>query len=198
MASESDKGLNDLLADALNDFTLDEKDEDTEATCNSSTTTTSMNEVLKMLNEQGSSRQQQENNVPNEEELEKMFTDFANSTASGMHAGGADSMVPILESMMKSVLSKELLYPPLKELSDKYPDWLADQRQSLGPEEFKRYNGQYTIVRELVEVFESDEEKNSFDQVLQLMQKMQSYGHPPKELIGNAPPLKPSTECPIQ
>ena len=112
-----------------------------------------------------------------------------------------DNVLPVLETMMKSILSKDLLYPPLKELSEKYPEWLADHRQNLSEQDFDNYNKQYEIVKKLVETF--DQKDHEFEQIFELMQKMQALGHPPKELVGNneafAPPTQPSPEdCKIQ
>ena len=112
-----------------------------------------------------------------------------------------DNVLPVLETMMKSILSKDLLYPPLKELSEKYPEWLADHRQNLSEQDFDNYNKQYEIVKKLVETF--DQKDHEFEQIFELMQKMQALGHPPTELVGNneafAPPKQPSPEdCKIQ
>lgn len=46
--------------------------------------------------------------------------------------------MPMMEKMMQSLLSKELLYPAIKELSDKFPDWLAENKQRLSEQEFDR------------------------------------------------------------
>ena len=112
-----------------------------------------------------------------------------------------DNVLPVLETMMKSILSKDLLYPPLKELSEKYPEWLADHRQDLSEKDFDNYNKQYEIVKKLVETF--DQKDHEFEQIFELMQKMQAFGHPPKELIGNsdtfaAPTPPPPEDCKMQ
>ena len=65
---------------------------------------------------------------------------------------------------------KELLYPPLKELSTKYPDWLADNRQKLPEADFNR---QFEVTQKICRVFELTNDANgtgkmskeSFDQV---------------------------------
>ena len=102
--------------------------------------------------------------------------------------------------MMKSILSKDLLYPPLKELSEKYPEWLADHRPSLTEKDFDNYNKQYEIVKKLVEKF--DQKDHEFEEIFELMQKMQAFGHPPKELVGSndafAVPSQPPEDCKIQ
>ena len=112
-----------------------------------------------------------------------------------------DNVLPVLETMMKSILSKDLLYPPLKELGEKYPEWLADHRPNLSEKDFDNYNKQYEIVKKLVETF--DQKDHEFEQIFELMQKMQAFGHPPKELIGNSdafatPTPPPPEDCKMQ
>ncbi len=87
-----------------------------------------------------------------------------------------------------------MLYPPLKELAGKYPDWLADHRSTLKESEFNNYNKQFEVTKKLCLEFETavlnDDgkmAKANFDRVFDLMQEMQSYGHPPKELVGDMP-----------
>ena len=182
MATNTKDDIDDLLADAINDFDLD--NEAKTKTTNKDQSTPKMDEFLQMLNSGPSSGATAAvNTMPSEAELEQMFSEFA-SQASG--AASSPDFLPVLESMMKSILSKDLLYPPLKDLCDKYPDWLADQRPKMTETEFDNYNQQYQIATELVATFEQS--KEDFDKVLELMQKMQSYGHPPKELVGNTPP----------
>jgi len=44
----------------------------------------------------------------------------------------------MMERMMQSLLSKELLYPAIKDIRDKYPDWLAENREKLPEDEFEK------------------------------------------------------------
>lgn len=187
-SNESD--LSDLLADALNDFNLEPTDK---------TEQKPLNEFLKMLNDEQEPKEQL-SSIPSEEEFEKMFQEFAKTS---VDPKAAENVMPLLESMMQSILSKDLLYPPLKELCDKYPDWLADHRQKLEKDnEFEKYDGQFQVVQKLVAAFERKDHK--FEEIFELMQQMQSYGHPPKELVGSdtfpAGPQEASgqAQCPIQ
>ena len=60
-------------------------------------------------------------------------------SSAGRQSGNGDDLLPMMENMMQSLLSKELLYPAIRDLADKYPDWLADNRASLEDKEFDRY-----------------------------------------------------------
>jgi hypothetical protein len=46
--------------------------------------------------------------------------------------------VPFMQGMMQSLLSKEVLYPSLKDLVDKYPSWLAENKGKIEQSEYDR------------------------------------------------------------
>ncbi|XP_056599929.1 peroxisomal biogenesis factor 19 [Triplophysa dalaica] len=99
------------------------------------------------------------------------------------------NILPIMQSIMQNLLSKDVLYPSLKEITEKYPEWLESNRQSIPPDEFMRYEQQYKIMGEICTQFEKDGEgESTFENILELMQKLQDLGQPPKELAGEAPP----------
>ena len=225
--STNSNDLQDLLSDALDELKCNDVEADQLTTSknpmeNSSEVTgkVSIEETLKMMNESLLQANMTPNfQVPEEKELEQMFQEFASSfgsideeAGSIQDGAGSNNFMPIMESMMKSILSKDLLYPPLKELCSKYPDWLADNRTILCEKDYEQYSNQYLIAKEIVQTFEYQEaggagptsstSKGQFDRIFELMQKMQTYGHPPKALIGDAPdPFDPSNAmkgCPVQ
>lgn len=49
-----------------------------------------------------------------------------------------EDMLPMLMQFMQPLLSKEVLYPSIKDLCDKYPKWLEDHKPVSGKEEFER------------------------------------------------------------
>ncbi|XP_012670853.1 peroxisomal biogenesis factor 19 [Clupea harengus] len=104
--------------------------------------------------------------------------------------GGEDgNILPIMQSIMQNLLSKEVLYPSLKEITEKYPEWLNSNKESLPPEEFNRYEQQHKIMGDICSQFEKDgDQESAFENILELMQKLQDLGQPPKELAGDAPP----------
>ena len=63
-----------------------------------------------------------------------------------------DEIMPMMEKMMKSLLSKDLLYPAIKDLSDKYPEWLAENRSKLTEPEYEKYNKQFDISLQITKV----------------------------------------------
>jgi len=109
----------------------------------------------------------------------------------GGEGGDGEGLENMLESMMSELMSKEILYEPLKELNSKYPEYLATHGASLSPDELKRYTFQKERVSQLVAIFEtpsySDENAEQATEVLRLMNEMQSYGSPPTEIMGPMP-----------
>ncbi|CAG9794396.1 unnamed protein product [Diatraea saccharalis] len=129
-----------------------------------------------------------------EQDLANMFQNF--NLGEGAEQDG-NMFVPFMQGIMQSLLSKEVLYPSLKELVDKYPAWLADNKGKIEQKEYERFEKQLELMQqvctELEPELESDTEdvkRKRFEKVLELMQKMQDLGQPPTELVGDigAPP----------
>ncbi|XP_028284184.1 peroxisomal biogenesis factor 19 [Parambassis ranga] len=112
----------------------------------------------------------------------------------GGEATGEDgNILPIMQTIMQNLLSKEVLYPSLKEITTKYPEWLETNKGGLSSEDFQRYEQQAKIMGEICRLFEKEEEgpgdkEATFESIMDLMQKLQELGQPPKELAGDAPP----------
>ncbi|CAN9503024.1 unnamed protein product [Ophioblennius macclurei] len=112
----------------------------------------------------------------------------------GGEAGGEDgNILPIMQSIMHNLLSKDVLYPSLKEITTKYPEWLETNKPTISSEEYQRYEQQSKIMGEICHLFEKEEEgasdkEGTFEGIMELMQKLQDLGQPPKELAGDAPP----------
>uniref|UniRef100_G3Q0T5 Peroxisomal biogenesis factor 19 n=1 Tax=Gasterosteus aculeatus TaxID=69293 RepID=G3Q0T5_GASAC len=113
----------------------------------------------------------------------------------GEGGGGGDdgNILPVMQSIMQNLLSKEVLYPSLKEITAKYPEWLEANKPSLSPEDYQRYEQQANIMGEICKSFENEEQgaedkEGTFESIMELMQKLQDLGQPPKELAGDAPP----------
>ncbi|XP_070831158.1 peroxisomal biogenesis factor 19 [Chaetodon trifascialis] len=109
--------------------------------------------------------------------------------------GGSDdaNILPIMQSIMQNLLSKEVLYPSLKEITAKYPEWLDANKPNLSSEDYQRYAQQADIMGEICRHFEREEQgaedkESMFESIMDLMQKLQDLGQPPKELAGDSPP----------
>ncbi|XP_015767724.1 PREDICTED: peroxisomal biogenesis factor 19-like isoform X2 [Acropora digitifera] len=111
--------------------------------------------------------------------------------------GGEGEMdfLPLMQGMMQNLLSKDVLYPALKDLQEKYPAWLEEKKSSLPEEELNRYKKQFSLVSNVCSEYENEKEdepddikKKRFEKLLGLMQQMQECGQPPTELVGEMPP----------
>jgi len=112
-------------------------------------------------------------------------------------AGGAegaeseDEMKGMLEMIMGQLMSKDVLYEPLKELSDKFPDYLAKNASTLSEEDKARYDAQVVNIKSLLDVFNepgfSDTNSKYQDRVMKLMEELQKHGSPPEEIMGPLP-----------
>lgn len=112
--------------------------------------------------------------LPTEEEMNKMFDGVQGADLEQ----GLGNLIPMMEGMMQTLLSKDLLYPAMKDLNDRFPDWLADNRQTLPETEYAKYNKQFDLARKICIEFESEKEvkssnsddKERFERIMGLMQ----------------------------
>lgn len=92
--------------------------------------------------------------------------------------GSEEEFSKMLMSMMEQLTNKEILYEPMKELDDKFPDWLAKNRGKTPKDDLKRYEEQQVFVREIVAKFEQKtySDSNSADRefIVDKMQKVRA------------------------
>ncbi len=93
--------------------------------------------------------------------------------------GNEEEFSKMLMGMMEQLTNKEILYEPMKELNDKFPDWLAKNRDKTSAEDLKRYEEQQTMVREIVGKFEESTyaDSNTADReyIVDRMQKVSPH-----------------------
>lgn len=75
--------------------------------------------------------------------------------------GSEEDFTKMLMGMMEQLTNKEILYEPMRELNEKFPDWMEKNRSTLKPEDLKRYEEQQTYVKEMVAKFEESTYKDS-------------------------------------
>ncbi|GAA5858548.1 hypothetical protein JCM8547_007355 [Rhodosporidiobolus lusitaniae] len=131
-----------------------------------------------------------------------MLAQLAGMPDPGNLDGSEEGLQGMIDEMMKQLMSREMLYEPLKELADKYPAYLKEHADSLSSEDLARYKKQETIVRTIVTKFEEpgadkappytpeEEEVRSkrMEDVVDLVAKMNECGAPPSEIMGEMPP----------
>ena len=73
----------------------------------------------------------------------------------------------LLANVMDQIVSKELLYEPLKDLASKYPDYLSKAKDTIPLEDYNRFEKQYKIVSEIIAIYDVEDDPVK---VMQLMQ----------------------------
>ena len=136
-----------------------------------------------------------------------MMAQLMKELQAGGGGGGEEDFNKMLMGMMSQLTNKEILYEPMKELYDKFPAWLEENRAKTGKEDLGRYEEQHAMVKQIVERFErkgySDENEEDREYIVERMQKvssnaqkewgitanaisqMQAAGSPPPDLVGD-------------
>jgi hypothetical protein len=138
----------------------------------------------------------------------KMLEEIASKLESSM---GGDQMDKMLQSMMKGLMSKELMYEPIKAITEQYPKFLA--QKNISQADRSRFEAQFSAYSALKKVFEEDE--NNTEKVMQIIQDLERFGQPPEEISkilgagapamsqlpgggGGAPGMPNPNQCPTQ
>lgn len=75
-------------------------------------------------------------NLPEGSDLTSMFANLDMQDNAQINL--EDDMLPMLMQFMQPLLSKDILYPSIKDLCDKYPKWLEDNEATSDKEEYER------------------------------------------------------------
>eukprot|EP00041_Stephanoeca_diplocostata_P036590 m.1341635 g.1341635 ORF g.1341635 m.1341635 type:complete len:344 (+) comp24896_c0_seq1:68-1099(+) len=130
-----------------------------------------------------------------EEDAKKMIDELMAQMGAGggmpSPGGGAgadvspDMMSQMMEPMMESLFSKDILYPSLKEVSEQYPKWLKENQPKLDAAAYGQYESQYAKMQEMCGVYEDSgmDTKAQVKRVLGLMEEMSSFGSPPESIM---------------
>jgi len=96
----------------------------------------------------------------------------------------------MIEEMLGAIMSKDVLYDPMKELSTQYPAYLSSHPE-LPDNERKRCEAQLRVSTQILAIFDqpgyTDANAEAQAEVFKLMNEMQSYGSPPTEVMGELP-----------
>ncbi|GAX80605.1 hypothetical protein CEUSTIGMA_g8040.t1 [Chlamydomonas eustigma] len=106
------------------------------------------------------------------------FGDILGALGGTEGGGGMGFMV---DYIMQNLLSKEVLYQPLKEICEQYPPWLEANEGKLSAEDVQRYKLQHSSIQAVCKQYEDD--PSNFKQLVDLIQKMQAYGDPPRDIV---------------
>lgn len=96
-------------------------------------------------------------------------------------AGDDEGFNKMLLGMMEQLTNKEILYEPMKELHNKFPRWMSENRGSTSADDLRRYDDQQRLVGEIVEMFEqknySDSHAPDREFIVERMQQVQNLAH---------------------
>ena len=92
----------------------------------------------------------------------------------------------LVDGIMRQLLSKDILYQPMKEIGERYPPWLEEKKDSLDPREYAQYTKQYQYIQKICGIYESD--PDDFMGLMTLLQEMQECGQPPQDIIDELSP----------
>ncbi|ESP02172.1 hypothetical protein LOTGIDRAFT_185973 [Lottia gigantea] len=130
---------------------------------------------------------------PSPDELNSVFASMGIGAMGGEPGQEAD--FPAMQGMMQMLLSKEVLYPSLKEIASKYPKWLEANKSVVEEVEYTRYDKQYELMNAICVEYEAEQETDSddvkrerFENLMGIMQQMQELGQPPKDIVGEMAP----------
>eukprot|EP00271_Cylindrocystis_brebissonii_P023268 TRINITY_DN956_c0_g1_i1.p1 TRINITY_DN956_c0_g1~~TRINITY_DN956_c0_g1_i1.p1 ORF type:complete len:368 (-),score=103.29 TRINITY_DN956_c0_g1_i1:823-1926(-) len=114
---------------------------------------------------------------------EKLLQQIEEQLGGNIGEGGVESL---MDGMMRQLLSRDVLEEPMREISARYPTWLAEHAAELAPEDVARYTRQQECIKELCHLYDS--EPDNFDKILEVMQRMQECGQPPPEIVKELAP----------
>lgn len=146
-------------------------------------------QTMSRLNESDSQAKTATQESANKSE-EDLLAEMLKALDTGGGEGGDEGISKMFLDMMHQLTNKSMLYEPMKELHEQYPDWLAKNKPpKVKPEDYKRYQRQSEIVRDITNKFEEpgfkDEDEECRQYISNKMQEMQSEGAPPEELVKN-------------
>lgn len=97
-------------------------------------------------------------------------------TMGGAGGDGEEDFSTMLVTMMEQLTSKEILYEPMKELYEKYPEWMRKNEAKESKDDMARYRAQFAIVKEIVNKFDEpgykDEDESCREYIVERMQKV--------------------------
>jgi peroxin-19 len=86
---------------------------------------------------------------------------------------GKEDATATMDVIMKQLLSRDLMYEPMKQVADKFPQWLAEKKSTLSEAEYCRYGKQYQYFQKILYLY--DTEPDNMSRLIELMQDIQEY-----------------------
>ena len=143
--------------------------------------------ISQTMNRLNESRQEMDEQGTNENDFfAEMMKELGSASGGG---NGSMDMTNLLEDLLEELSSKDILYEPIKEMRDKFPDYLAKNEKSLNKDDLVRYKQQRQLVEEMCNKFDDpkyeDNDPECRKYITERMEAMQKSGAPPPELMGD-------------
>jgi len=125
-------------------------------------------------------------------------TNVANNIAEGDEAmlervlqqlDSAPEMQGAMQELVQQIMAKEVLYEPMIELRDKYPQWLAEHDRELSTDDRARFARQHELIGQICREYERS--TVDYDRLTDLMASVQELGQPPREIVAQLAPELP-------
>jgi len=138
------------------------------------------------VNEDGSTKSLSAEEAAMKQMFEAMSAGMGGIGANGTRDGEAgdsskNPMQTMMDTMLQHLLSKDVLYEPMKEMAEKYPSWLKKNGKKIPDDELFRFEAQLVKTKAIIAAFEDDTVEHS--EIVRLLQEMQSLGNPPDEIM---------------
>ncbi|OUM68057.1 hypothetical protein PIROE2DRAFT_58345 [Piromyces sp. E2] len=175
-AAEFESNIEKIAGDLEKNLNVNDKEAKPTTTNKGKKTTTFQDTISETINNLKSSSDKVEAEVSetNNDVMEKLLKQ--------MEGLVDEDFCDILSGVIDQLMSKELLYDSMKDLSDRYPSWLEENKNKLSKKEIENYENQYDCCKKIVDIFEkydtNEISKEDNKKVSELMQKMQGYGNP--------------------
>ena len=109
--------------------------------------------------------------------LAQMLKDLESGNFPAMDGDQGD-FNSMLMGMMEQLVNKDILYEPMKELHDNFPEWLEKNKDSTSKQDLERYHTQQSVVKDIVERFEkkdfNDDNKEDREYIVDKMQQVRA------------------------
>jgi len=93
-----------------------------------------------------------------------------------------ESIDSAMDNMVKSMLSKEALGQPVKEVAEKFPAWLKENENKYPKAQMDNFRKQSELFERLNKLIESNGNQM---EIAVIMNEMRTYGELPHDLAGN-------------
>lgn len=92
--------------------------------------------ISKLLNDMANTTDDDGDMAGGEEAmLKEMMKEFEKMGGGGVGVFDQDAVV---DGMMQQLVSKDIMYEPMKQVTDRFPSWLEENKESLSDEEYKK------------------------------------------------------------